>query len=75
MKTAEHGALSFANQMRAHFIGCSSQDSEPDGYVTCNVQEEGKTGVTPLSCGYKSEGCKLKKLPGTVELASIGRAS
>lgn len=55
------GARETADRSQADFVGCSGQDSDKDGYVTCTIKDR----VSPkaeheLLCSYKSRGCKRK---------------
>ena len=57
----ELGAREIADRSQADFVGCSGQDSDKDGYVTCTIKDR----VSPhaeheLLCAYKSRGCKRK---------------
>lgn len=59
--TAELGAREIADRSQAEFVGCSGQDSDKDGYVTCTIKDR----VSPkaeheLACAYQSRGCKRK---------------
>lgn len=62
-QTAELGARDIADRSQADFIGCSGQDSDKDGYVTCSVRgRAAPQAVSELACSYKagSRGCKRK---------------
>lgn len=63
---AEAGARQFAERAGGTYTGCSGQDSDRDGYVTCEVKLPGATATVrvdaSLLCSYKaaSVGCKRK---------------
>lgn len=60
-QTAELGARDRADRSQADYVGCSGQDSDKDGYVTCST----KSRIAPhaeseMLCSYRSRGCKAK---------------
>lgn len=61
--TAELGARDYADRTQSDYVGCSGQDSEPDGYVTCSVKgRAAPQSQQEIACSYKagSRGCKRK---------------
>jgi hypothetical protein len=60
--TAELGARDYADKSQADFLGCSGIDSEPDGYVTCEIRDRQTRISQKLTCSYrnKARGCKSK---------------
>jgi len=59
--TSELGAREIADRSQAEFVGCSGQDSDKDGYVTCTIKDRASPRAEhELACAYKSRGCKRK---------------
>ncbi|MFY9293296.1 MAG: hypothetical protein WAP03_21745 [Methylorubrum rhodinum] len=59
--TAELGAREIADRSQADFVGCSGQDSDKDGYVTCTIKDRSSPKAEhELACAYASRGCKRK---------------
>jgi hypothetical protein len=60
---ADNGGTAFSINAGGKFLGCSGEDSDGDGYVSCTMQPAVANGVTPppveILCGYKTAGCKL----------------
>jgi hypothetical protein len=55
----ELGARDYAERAGNTFIACSGQDSDGDGYVTCNTKT--KAGAPEdIVCSYATRGCKRK---------------
>lgn len=60
-QVAELGAREIADRSQADFVGCSGQDSDKDGYVTCTIKDRASPRAEhELACAYKSRGCKRK---------------
>ena len=55
---AELGARSYAERVEGSFVSCSGQDSDRDGYVSCDVT--GASGPIAIACAYETRGCKTK---------------
>ena len=60
--TAELGARDYADRSGSDFLACSGIDSEPDGYVTCEIRDRNTHEKQKLSCSYRNnaKGCKSK---------------
>lgn len=62
-QTAELGARDHADRTQSDWVGCSGQDSDKDGYVTCSTKSRnGVHAESEILCSYKagSRGCKRK---------------
>ena len=62
-QTAELGARDHADRSQSDYVGCSGQDSDKDGYVTCETRARAAGHAsTEILCSYKagSRGCKRK---------------
>lgn len=62
-QTAELGARDHADRTQSDWVGCSGQDSDKDGYVTCSTKSRtGAHAESEILCSYKSgsRGCKRK---------------
>jgi len=60
---AKTNAEAYAKNLGAggKVLSCSSQDSDNNGYVSCDIQK-GDGTTAPVECSYKrgSSGCKAK---------------
>ena len=55
--TAELGAREIADRSQSDFVGCSGQDSEKDGYVTCTIKDRAAPRAEhEVACAYASRG-------------------
>lgn len=62
-QTAELGARDHADRTQSDYVGCSGQDSDKDGYVTCSTKARAAPHAeSEILCSYKSgsRGCKRK---------------
>lgn len=58
---AELGARERAERSGSDYVGCSGQDSDKDGYVTCTIKDRASPKAEhEIACAYKSRGCKSK---------------
>jgi len=60
MKTVKLAAMEFGAKLGEDLAGCSGQDSEPDGYVSCTFSKRSTSAVVNHQCSYKGDagGCK-----------------
>lgn len=60
--TAELGAREYAERSHMTFTGCSGQDSDKDGYVTCGMTDPQTKAHIDIVCSYQAnaKGCKRK---------------
>lgn len=61
--TAEIGARRFAEPTGERFSGCSTQDKNGDGLITCTIVNPTTLDRSELLCGYRESkiGCTRKK--------------